>query len=546
MQARLHDPLTCNFRPVPDRSCCPLAAFRPKGVHCMCMHATRAHIRRRCRVDAARRADSSVRHGAACAVDGRARTRRTAVSACAYLAVAVAIAMPSCPESDVEPASSSSASSLGYALSSRSASSSAGLSSSPEQLVVHTDAASRSSALRAGCCSQRPVSLPSFPTSSRDSWHRERWLDTIRGLLGGTSGRSSSSRPSRQARPDGAHLRSTLAAFAAHLAYRLRLDHAANRLLDRASTQEMACVASRAQHGRRDPLPARVRRVTLAAIDEPLVPGRVIAPLVWLLDNFSHDRGSRYAAALELQPRVSRHGDAPVRRARVRGRVHGAALPVRRRPRQCGRRRARRSRRTTGRSLEFAAMLHDVGKISIPKDILQQAGCADRHRVRGHQDPHDRRSVHARPGRRAARAGGRDRALLPRALGRHRLSRTALRARTSRIAARIVFCCDAYNAMTTDRAYREAMDREAAVAELDANTGAQFDPTIVAAVTKVVERGEPGAVTSHRGRPSRARRRAGATRERAASYAASVHGYPGPGTQSQTRAQGERRRHPHE
>jgi HD-GYP domain-containing protein (c-di-GMP phosphodiesterase class II) len=64
------------------------------------------------------------------------------------------------------------------------------------------------------------------------------------------------------------------------------------------------------------------------------------------------------------------------------------------------------------------------------------------------------------------------------------------------IAARIVFACDAYNAMTTDRPYRGAMPREAAVAELQANTGAQFDPKIVAALIKVVEQGAPALVTT--------------------------------------------------
>ena len=53
--------------------------------------------------------------------------------------------------------------------------------------------------------------------------------------------------------------------------------------------------------------------------------------------------------------------------------------------------------------------------------------------------------------------------------------------------------------MTTDRPYRQAMSREAAVAELIANNGAQFDPKIVAALTKVVERGEPAAVTTIEG-----------------------------------------------
>ena len=64
------------------------------------------------------------------------------------------------------------------------------------------------------------------------------------------------------------------------------------------------------------------------------------------------------------------------------------------------------------------------------------------------------------------------------------------------IAARIVFACDAYNAMTTDRPYRAAMTREAAVAELRANTGTQFDPKVVTALIKVVEHGVPVAVTT--------------------------------------------------
>jgi HD-GYP domain-containing protein (c-di-GMP phosphodiesterase class II) len=57
------------------------------------------------------------------------------------------------------------------------------------------------------------------------------------------------------------------------------------------------------------------------------------------------------------------------------------------------------------------------------------------------------------------------------------------------LAARIVFACDAYNAMTTDRPYRAAMSQETAVEELWANAGSQFDPRIVAALASVVKRG---------------------------------------------------------
>jgi HD-GYP domain-containing protein (c-di-GMP phosphodiesterase class II) len=58
------------------------------------------------------------------------------------------------------------------------------------------------------------------------------------------------------------------------------------------------------------------------------------------------------------------------------------------------------------------------------------------------------------------------------------------------LAARIVFCCDAYSAMTTDRPYRAAMANHKAIAELRANAGTQFEPRVVEAVCRVVMRVE--------------------------------------------------------
>ena len=49
-----------------------------------------------------------------------------------------------------------------------------------------------------------------------------------------------------------------------------------------------------------------------------------------------------------------------------------------------------------------------------------------------------------------------------------------------------MFCCDAFNAMTTDRVYREALSLEAATAELRSNSGTQFDPVVVEAVLRRV------------------------------------------------------------
>jgi len=56
------------------------------------------------------------------------------------------------------------------------------------------------------------------------------------------------------------------------------------------------------------------------------------------------------------------------------------------------------------------------------------------------------------------------------------------------VEARIVFTCDAYNAMTTNRPYRRAMSMETALEELWANAGKQFDPLVVTAVSNVVRR----------------------------------------------------------
>ena len=53
--------------------------------------------------------------------------------------------------------------------------------------------------------------------------------------------------------------------------------------------------------------------------------------------------------------------------------------------------------------------------------------------------------------------------------------------------ARIVSCCDAFNAMTTTRSYRRAMPASAALVELRDNAGTQFDERVVDALVRVVE-----------------------------------------------------------
>jgi HD-GYP domain-containing protein (c-di-GMP phosphodiesterase class II) len=64
------------------------------------------------------------------------------------------------------------------------------------------------------------------------------------------------------------------------------------------------------------------------------------------------------------------------------------------------------------------------------------------------------------------------------------------------LAARIVFVCDAYNAMTTDRPYRAAMKPAAAIKELVDNAGTQFDPLAVAGLVSVIEQGTAAVTTA--------------------------------------------------
>ena len=60
------------------------------------------------------------------------------------------------------------------------------------------------------------------------------------------------------------------------------------------------------------------------------------------------------------------------------------------------------------------------------------------------------------------------------------------------LVARIVMCCDAYSAMTTDRSYRKALPLPRRSAELRANSGTQFDPEVVDALIAVIESGALG------------------------------------------------------
>jgi two-component system, cell cycle response regulator len=55
------------------------------------------------------------------------------------------------------------------------------------------------------------------------------------------------------------------------------------------------------------------------------------------------------------------------------------------------------------------------------------------------------------------------------------------------LASRIIFVCDAFHAMTSDRPYAPAQSTESALTELGACAGSQFDPSVVSAFRAVIE-----------------------------------------------------------
>lgn len=137
------------------------------------------------------------------------------------------------------------------------------------------------------------------------------------------------------------------------------------------------------------------------------------------------------------------------------------------------------------RNCELAALLHDVGKIRLPKNIVNKAGpltphewqLVKQHTIEGEQ-------MLARVGGLLTEIGKIVRSTHERWDGNGYPD--GLAGEQIPLPARIIACCDAYSAMTTHRSYRPARAHGAALAELQLQAGSQFDPVVVEALRRAV------------------------------------------------------------
>lgn len=138
-------------------------------------------------------------------------------------------------------------------------------------------------------------------------------------------------------------------------------------------------------------------------------------------------------------------------------------------------------------NVRLAAILHDIGKIAIPDHVLQKPD----------KLTDEEFEAMRRHSQTAAEILGKVHllnAIIPAVRSHHermdgRGYPDRLTGEDIPLAARVIAVADTFDAMTTDRPYRSALTREAAVEELRRCSGTQFDPTAAAALVAILERG---------------------------------------------------------
>ena len=137
------------------------------------------------------------------------------------------------------------------------------------------------------------------------------------------------------------------------------------------------------------------------------------------------------------------------------------------------------------RQLEYAALLHDVGKVGVPARVLSKPGPLSSEELA---------LVHAHPvvAERILSRIPALKAICP--IVRAQYERwngsgypDGLAGDAIPLGGRILHACAAFHAMSSDRPYRAALSPEQVIRELRSQAGSQFDPRVVEAVVAVVQ-----------------------------------------------------------
>jgi len=149
--------------------------------------------------------------------------------------------------------------------------------------------------------------------------------------------------------------------------------------------------------------------------------------------------------------------------------------------------------------LRLGGLLHDVGKIGIPDEVLMKPGLltAEEYEAMKQHTVLGAVMLSALPGMEK---------IAPLARSHHERwdgngYPDGLVGEQIPLLARILAVADAYSAMTTDRPYRKGMDRQSALAELQRQKGKQFDPVIVDAFLVALDKHLSGEKLDHESLP---------------------------------------------
>jgi putative nucleotidyltransferase with HDIG domain len=271
---------------------------------------------------------------------------------------------------------------------------------------------------------------------------------------------------------------------------------------------DFATAAFRSSIAREASLVSQLRETWVYAVDAALTPVGLLAaasshhvilgalaimPLLGLLAVFAHERRRRLESTLELSNAYRGTalvlGDVVEADDSYTGEhcksVVALALDVADQLKLSAERR---------RNLEFAALLHDVGKVAIPKEIINKPGKLD---------PHEWTIIktHTVEGQKMLdRVGGFMREVGMIVRSHHERwdgggYPDGLAGEQIPLESRIISCCDAWNAMRTDRPYRKALSYEVASAELRSVSGTQLDSHLVEVLLRIVA--SEAAVAEH-------------------------------------------------